>query len=195
MPNAFDFAASPFDCLAADEQQRVRDAVDIAYFREGEVLLEPGIEPAHLFVLIKGHVSQFDANELVATYGPNDSFDGRSLVAGRASSHFVAAEEVLAYALAKEAVNSLISSNATFGALLFSDLSNKLGALAQRHSQREMQALTMSRVAQASPGEAGSTQEYAPGSAPASPRRRRAASPSARARCESLARTATRRAR
>ena len=149
MPNAFDFTASPFDCLAGDEQRLVRDAVDIAYFREGETLLDPGIEPAHLFVIIKGHVSQVDADEIVATYGPNDSFDGRSLVAGRASSRFVAAEEVLAYQLAKAAVNSLISSNATFGALLFSDLSNKLGALAQRHSQREMQALTMSRVAQA----------------------------------------------
>jgi CBS domain-containing protein len=149
MPNAFDFTASPFDCLAADEQRLVRDAVDIAYFREGETLLDPGIEPTHLFVVIKGHVSQYDAQDLVATYGPNDSFDGRSLVAGRASSRFVAAEEVVAYQLAKAAVNSLISSNATFGALLFSDLSNKLGALAQRHSQREMQALTMSHVAQA----------------------------------------------
>ena len=149
MPNAFDFSASPFDCLGADEQRLVRDAVDIAYFREGETLLDPGIEPAHLFVIIKGHVSQYDAQDLVATYGPNDSFDGRSLVTGRASSRFVAAEEVVAYQLAKAAVNALIASNATFGALLFSDLSNKLGALAQRHSQREMQALTMSRVAQA----------------------------------------------
>ena len=70
MPNAFDFSASPFDCLDADEQQIVRDGVDIAYFREGETILEPGIEPAHLFVVIKGHVSQFDADELVATYGP-----------------------------------------------------------------------------------------------------------------------------
>jgi CBS domain-containing protein len=149
MPNAFDFSASPFDCLGADEQRLVRNAVDIAYFREGETLLDPGIEPAHLFVIIKGHVSQYDAQDLVATYGPNDSFDGRSLVTGRASSRFVAAEEVVAYQLAKAAVNALIASNATFGALLFSDLSNKLGALAQRHSQREMQALTMSRVAQA----------------------------------------------
>lgn len=149
MPNAFDFSASPFDCLAADEQRLVRDAVDIAYFREGETLLDAGIEPVHLFVIIKGHVSQYDVDELVATFGPNDSFDGRSLVTGRASSRFVAAEEVVAYQLAKAAVNELIASNATFGALLFSDLSNKLGALAQRHSQREMQALTMSRVAQA----------------------------------------------
>ena len=49
MPNAFDFSASPFDCLAADEQRLVRDAVDIAYFREGETLLDAGIEPVHLW--------------------------------------------------------------------------------------------------------------------------------------------------
>jgi CBS domain-containing protein len=149
VPNAFDFSSSPFDCLDSDEQRLVRDSVDIAYFREGETMLEPGIEPSHLFVIIKGHVSQLDADEVVATYGPHDCFDGRSLVAGRASSRFVATEEVLAYELAKAAVNTLISRNATFGALVFSDLSNKLGALAQRHSEREMHALTMSPVAQA----------------------------------------------
>ncbi len=146
MPNAFDFTASPFDCLDADEQRLVREHVDIAYFRADETLLAAGGQAAHLFVIIKGHVSQFDGDELVATFGPNDSFDGRSLVAGRASSRFVAAEEVITYQLAKVAVNELISRNATFSALLFSDLSNKLGALAQRHSQREMQALTTSRV-------------------------------------------------
>ena len=149
MPNAFDFSASPFDCLDGAEQQVVRDSVDIAYFRQDETILGLGIEPSHLFIIIKGHVSQFDAQELVATYGPEDCFDGRSLVAGRASSRFVAAEEVVAYALAKSAVHTLISGNATFGALLFSDLSEKLGALAQRHSQRELHALTMSRVDEA----------------------------------------------
>jgi CBS domain-containing protein len=149
MPNAFDFSASPFDCLNEAERKIVRDSVDIAYFREGEVILEVGVTPAHLFVIVKGHVSQSDDGEAVAGYGPADCFDGRSLIAGRASSRFVAAEEVVAYLLAKEAVNTLISSNATFGALLFSDLSNKLGALAQRHEQREMHALTMSRVEEA----------------------------------------------
>ncbi len=149
MPNAFNFAASPFDCLDADEQKMVRDGVDIAYFTDGETILEPGVEPTHLFIVIKGHVSQFEAGELVATFGPDDCFDGRSLVSGRASSRFVAADEVLAYELAKVAVNSLISRNTTFAALLFSDLSEKLGALAQRHSQRELHALTMSRVDEA----------------------------------------------
>ena len=149
MPNAFDFSASPFDCLDADEQRIVRNSVDIAYFRADETLLDPGIEPSHLLVIIKGHVTQLDGDEPVTTFGPSDCFDGRSLVAGRVSSRFIAAEEVVAYQLKKVAVNELISRNATFGALLFSDLSIKLGALAQRHSQREMQALTMSRVAEA----------------------------------------------
>jgi CBS domain-containing protein len=149
MPNAFDFSSSPFDCLDPDEQRLVRDAVDIAYFREGETMLEPAAQPTHLFVVIKGHVSQLDAGEIVATYGPRDCFDGRALVAGRASSRFVATEEVLAYELAKAAVNELISRNTTFGALLFSDLSHKLGALAQRHTEREMHSLAMSPVAEA----------------------------------------------
>ena len=149
MPNAFDFSASPFDCLDAAEQRIVRDSVDIAYFREDETMLEPGVEPSHLFVVIKGHVREQDGDEPVATYGPNDCFDGRSLVAGVASSRFIAAEEVLAYQLSKAAVNTLIARNATFGALLFSDLSNKLAALAERHSQREMHALTTARVKEA----------------------------------------------
>ena len=149
MPNAFNFSASPFDRLTAEEQRLVRDNVDIAYFRAGETILEPGIDPTHLFVVIKGHVSQLEGDEVIASYGADDCFDGRSLMAGRASSRFVAAEEMIAYALARQAVNELISSNATFGALLFSDLSNKLSALAERHSQREMQSLTMARVEQA----------------------------------------------
>ena len=122
MPNAFDFTASPFDCLDTTEQRMVRDSVDIAYFREGETLLEPGIEPAHLFIVIKGHVSQFDADEQLASYGPNDCFDGRARVAGRASSRFVAAEEVLAYQLAKAIVQSIRDQRLSLAQFLIKNL-------------------------------------------------------------------------
>ena len=149
MPNAFNFAASPFDCLNPDEQRLVRDSVDVAYFPEGETILEVGSVPTHLFVVIKGFVTQFEGSEATTTYGPDDCFDGRGLVAGKVSSRFVAAEEVVAYQLAKQAVSDLIASNATFGALLFSDLSNKLSALSERKNQHELQSLTMSRVDEA----------------------------------------------
>lgn len=149
MPSAFNFNASPFDALQADERQLVRRSVDIEYFRAGAVILAPGAEPTHLFVLIKGHVQQWEGDEHQATFGPDDCFDGRGLVAGRASSRFVASEEVVLYRLARATVLALIASNATFGALLFADLSNKLGALAERRSQHELQSLTMARVDQA----------------------------------------------
>ena len=73
MPNAFDFSVSPFDCLTADERQLVRDHVDIAYFREGDVVLEPGLEPSHLFIVIKGHVRHADGDEVLATC-PSEGF-------------------------------------------------------------------------------------------------------------------------
>ncbi|MDO4232168.1 MAG: DUF294 nucleotidyltransferase-like domain-containing protein [Lautropia sp.] len=149
MPNAFNFSVSPFDCLTQVEQQKVRDQVDIAYFRPGEVLIEPGSVPTHLFVLIKGYVHQFEGDELLATYGPDDSFDGRALVAGRANNRFVAVDEVLAYELPREAVNSLIAGNDTFSALLFSALGQKLSALAARGSEQELQSLNMARVDEA----------------------------------------------
>jgi CBS domain-containing protein len=149
MSSAFNFSASPYDCLTADERQLVRDSVDIEYFVEGQAILEAGETPSHLLVIIKGYVQEWGGDELQATYGPDDSFDGRGLVAGKTSSRFVASEEVLAYRLARSAVQELISRNATFGALLFSDLSNKLSALSERGGQHELQSLTMAKVEQA----------------------------------------------
>ncbi|MDO8459123.1 MAG: DUF294 nucleotidyltransferase-like domain-containing protein [Burkholderiaceae bacterium] len=146
MPGAFNFSASPFDCLTLDQQRLVRDSVDIAYFPKGKTILALGDPPTHLFVIIKGFVQQLDGNEVITTYGPDDTFDGRALVAGKVSSKFVAAEEVVAYQLAKQAVSDLIAENATFGALLFSDLSNKLSALSERQNRHELQSLTMARV-------------------------------------------------
>ncbi|MCO5339097.1 putative nucleotidyltransferase substrate binding domain-containing protein [Delftia tsuruhatensis] len=149
MPNAFNFAASPFDCLTPDEQALVRDGVDIAYFPEGAVVLDAGSAPTHLFVIIKGHVVQTEGDEVLASYGPDDSFDGRALVAGRTGSRFTVAEELIAYQLARETVGELIARNTAFGALLFSDLGHKLGTLAQRADRHELQSLTLARVDQA----------------------------------------------
>ena len=149
MPNAFPFSLSPFDCLDPDERRQVRGSVDIAYFPQQAVILEPGATPSHLFVIVKGYVQQMDEGEVVATLGPDDCFDGRSLVAGCVSSRFVAAQEVVAYQLARQTVIELIASNATFGALLFADLGHKLSVLAERQQPRELPSLSLSRVGEA----------------------------------------------
>ncbi|MDO9286289.1 MAG: DUF294 nucleotidyltransferase-like domain-containing protein [Aquabacterium sp.] len=149
MPNPFNFTISPFDCLNGEQQHLLRRHLTIESLPEGHVLLAPGEVPSHLFVLVRGHVQQWDGEELVASFGPDDCFDGRALVAGKASHRFVAAEPVRTWRLDKVAVGELIAANATFGALLFADLSQKLSALAERHGRHELQSLTMARVDQA----------------------------------------------
>ena len=74
MPNAFNFSASPFDSLTNQEQALVRARVDIAYFREGDIILDVGAAPEHLYVLIKGRVAQLDGEETLHSYGPDDTF-------------------------------------------------------------------------------------------------------------------------
>lgn len=149
MPNAFNFNASPFDCLTPEEQALVRSSLDIAYFPQGAIVLDVGSVPEHLFIIIKGYVTQTDGDETLATYGPDDCFDGRGLVAGRVSSRFVASEELVLYQLAHATVNELIARNTAFGALLFSDLGHKLTTLAQRTGEHERESLMLARVDQA----------------------------------------------
>lgn len=149
MTNAFSFGASPFDCLTPDQRQRVLEHVELVHFDAGDTLLDADCDATHLFVIAKGQVHELDGEEIVASHGPDDSFDGRALMAGRASHRFVAVDDVVVHQLARETVQELIAGNETFGALLFASLSHKLGALAQRHDQREMQALTIARVDEA----------------------------------------------
>jgi len=68
-----------------------------------------GAVPTHLFILIKGHVTQTEGDEVLATYVPADRFDGGGLMSGRAGSCCVAAGGVVAYALARGAVTERIA--------------------------------------------------------------------------------------
>jgi CBS domain-containing protein len=149
VPNAFNFSAAPFDCLSGDERRLVRDSVDIVLLHDGQQLLAPGEPVGHVFVLIQGHVQQWEGGELLATFGTDDCFDGRALAAGQASHRFVATGEGLAYRLPQAAVAALIARNAGFGAQWFALLSQRLAALSDRQGRHELQSLTMARVDQA----------------------------------------------
>ncbi len=149
MPHSFNFAASPFDCLNADEQRLVQARAERVQFAAGSVVLDAGDVPTHLFTLVRGHVTQTEGDEVLATYGPDDSFDGRALVAGRVGSRFTTDSKVQAWQLPHATVQELIARNSTFGALLLSGIGDKLGALAHRAEQHERQSLTLARVEEA----------------------------------------------
>jgi CBS domain-containing protein len=149
MPKSFNFSAAPFDGLTNEQQQWVRNTVDIGYYPAGEVILSPQDQPQSLFVIIKGHVQQTEQGEVVCVYSKDECFDGRSLISGQVSGIFTAAEELIVYLVPKDTVQRLIAANATFSALLFSDLSQKMRALGERRTQRELHSLMLSRIDQA----------------------------------------------
>ncbi|MGH8803551.1 MAG: putative nucleotidyltransferase substrate binding domain-containing protein [Polaromonas sp.] len=143
MPDDFRFDAPPFDCLGPEEQALVRENLTRVSFSKDAVILTPDMDPAHVYVLISGHVQQTEAAEAVAVYGPADVFALRAVMAGRASGVLQALDEVEAWQISKAAALALICGNAMFSATVFADLSRRLSAVAERRKSREFLSLMM----------------------------------------------------
>lgn len=143
---AFPFDAPPFDCLGPEQQALVRGCLRQVCFPKGAVILTPDMVPAHVYVLLQGHVQQLEAGEVVAVYGPPDFFAFRAVMAGRASGVLQALDEVRAWQLPGETARALIAGNALFSALVFADLSQRLSAAAENRKSREFLSLMMVRV-------------------------------------------------
>ena len=144
--DSFSFDAPPFDCLSPEQQALVRGSLSRVSFPEGAVILNPDMEPSHVYVLARGHVQQVEAGEVVAVYGPPDFFAFRAVMAGRASGVLQALDEVQAWQLPGSAARALIAGNALFSALVFADLSHRLSATAENRKSREFLSLMMVRV-------------------------------------------------
>ena len=126
MPQSFDSRNPPFDRLTHDEITRLRAALDIGYFRPGEVIVKNGTAAELLHVIIKGSVEERDGETVEARLGPKDTFDARAVVHGTAGSFFVAAEETLCYLVPRPLVLDLVKRNPGFAAFFYSEISRKL---------------------------------------------------------------------
>lgn len=146
MPKEFDFANPPFDRLNQREWSKVRDSLDVAFFRAGTTMLRAGDEPEQLYVVIKGVVEERDGDEIVAIHGPKDSFDSKAMIDGRARADFTVQEEAICYLLPRAVVRELADRNPAFAAFLYRDISRRLEALAERETGQELQPLMAARV-------------------------------------------------
>ncbi|UFN48624.1 DUF294 nucleotidyltransferase-like domain-containing protein [Roseomonas sp. OT10] len=155
MSEGFHSGNPPFDRLTHAEVERLRDALDIAYFRPGERIVTRGQTSDHLHVVLKGRVEVRDAaGELQAMLGPHDSFDARALVHGAAGEDFVAGEETLCHLLPGALVRALISANAGFAAFFYAEISRKLDALAMQGGVHGVDSVLHARVDEARRGRA-----------------------------------------
>ncbi|WP_373454757.1 Crp/Fnr family transcriptional regulator, partial [Chromobacterium haemolyticum] len=142
----FDFSYAPFDTLSPDERLRLEACADILFYANEQTVLAPDAPVTALYVVIKGVVREMAGDEIVALYRAQDGFDARATAAGQTSRRFIVQEEALLYSLPRAEVLALTESNPRFGAYFYASVSEKLGRLAQRAGQRELQTLLAATV-------------------------------------------------
>jgi CBS domain-containing protein len=146
MTTPFDFSHAPFDCLTPTERQRLAERVDVAYFAKDSCLHEAGSSVDTLYVVIKGMISEHGEGETLGYYGPQDSFDSRAMLSGRAQHRLLAVEDTLVFCLPRELVLDLTQRNPVFGAFFYQEVAARFAVLANRPLQGQLQAMLMSRV-------------------------------------------------
>ena len=149
MPKAFDFSSPPFDRLRPMEVERLEQAVDIAFFRTGQRLIEHGSLPDHFYVLIKGLIEERHGEEVVAVHESGDGFDSEILVHQISRHDFVVREEAICYTLPIEDFLELTANNPAFATFFFNDISHKLDALGQQQASPQALGALTTRVGQA----------------------------------------------
>ena len=146
MPKAFDAANPPFDRLTPNEIETLRAALDIAYFRPGETIIEQDTPADALYIVIKGTIEERHGNDLLALLGPKDSFDSRALIHGRSGHAFLAREETLCYVAPKVTILRLIQDNPRFASFFYRDISRKLDELVRDEEERRYGSLMRARI-------------------------------------------------
>ena len=145
MTDAFCFDSQPFDCLSLAEQALVRETSTRVAFQKDAALLSPGVAPLHVFVIVQGHVEQEEAGDVVV-FGPGDHVGFRSVLTERVSGSVMALDPVDAWRIPRDTVQSLLSGNNRFSAMVFAELSRRLSAAEDGSRSREFLSLTMVRL-------------------------------------------------
>jgi CBS domain-containing protein len=149
VPGALSFTTPPFDRLSDDERNRVRAASDIAVWPKGTTILRGDEAAEHLHVVLKGLVHELDGTEVLAAYGPGESFDAKALLSSPSNSAFVVRENTVCQLLPAALFIELTRANPHFGAWFHQELIERLREMAVRQANGEMTSFMMARIRQA----------------------------------------------
>lgn len=148
MPDKFNMHSPPFDRLDAQQQNRLRSSLDVAYYRTKETLLQPGIASQHLHILIKGAVEERseDDSEIFAHYANDDLFDVRALFEESVKHRYIALEDTLAYLLPKSVFIELYNENGQFAAYFDNNLARRQELIEAAQQQQNLAEFILTKV-------------------------------------------------
>ncbi|MGB2818614.1 MAG: DUF294 nucleotidyltransferase-like domain-containing protein [Burkholderiaceae bacterium] len=143
---------APFSRMAIADLEFISERVRLAYFPVGSLIIDPasGVRVRDLHIIQRGHVRNYNAAVQGAdiVLGPGECFPVGSLSANSVNTrHFVAAEDVFCYQLAKEDFEELRTRSSPFAEFctqaLASIVQQSLAQLRTQFSQRAAEQQTL----------------------------------------------------
>jgi CBS domain-containing protein len=148
MPVALDFSIPPFEHLTAEQRHKLSAAADIAFLRPGAVLTRAGEAPAHLYLIVKGLVSERIGDEVINVHGAGDLV-GAGALAAPAPATAEVRQETIAQLLPRPLLLDICRANPAFEAWFAQRLGERLAARAAHEATRGMAPLMMAKVGEA----------------------------------------------
>jgi len=145
MPVALDFTIPPLQHLTAEQRRKLEAAADVAFLRPGEVLIQAGEAPAHLYLIVKGLVSEHAGEDVITVHGAGDLV-GASALAAPAPATAEVRQETIAQLLPRRLLLDLCRANPEFEAWFAQRLGERLAARAAHEATRGMAPFMMAKV-------------------------------------------------
>ncbi|USD60629.1 cyclic nucleotide-binding/CBS domain-containing protein [Vibrio sp. SCSIO 43140] len=148
MPDKFNMSSPPFDRLSEPQQNQLRSALDVAYYRDKDTIVKAGAEADQLYIIIKGSVEERDTErkEVYAHYTYDDMFDVRALLSGAVKHDYVALEDTLVYLLPKDVFVTLYHSNGQFAAYFDTSLATRQQLIEEAQKQQNLGEFILTKV-------------------------------------------------
>lgn len=148
MPDKFNMDSPPFDRLSEAQQLQLRSSLDVAYYREKDILLKSGEKCNYLHILIKGAVEERSADdlEIFAHYANDDIFDVRSQFEDIAKHKYVALEDTLSYLLPTQKFLDLYNANGEFAAYFDNNLAKRQELIEAAQQQQNLAEFILTKV-------------------------------------------------
>ncbi|EEW08750.1 predicted signal-transduction protein [Vibrio mimicus VM603] len=148
MPDKFNMQSPPFNRLTVEQQHQLRSALDVAYFRQRDVLIDSKQPTTHLHILIKGTVEErsSDGKEVFAHYANDDLFDVRAMFDEHSKHQYIALEDTLSYLLPKQTFLALYHQNGEFAAYFDNNLAKRQELIEAASQQKNIAEFILTKV-------------------------------------------------
>ena len=143
---AFISSIHPFENLTSNQLDNFAESIDIAYYKENEIIQLNEKSPEYLFFILKGLVQEKHENEVLSIYSKNEIFDSISLIENYSKNSFVTAEETICYILPRDIFIKTLHENHILETYFFQSISEKLNNNVHNEKNKEMANIMIAKV-------------------------------------------------